>query len=138
MLKKLLESQETYIQELESKNKDFKEHLLTLSSGNANQSLIIDQFKHIDLEFMKQPGVSAAEKLQHIQDLCPPSSVLFQGLIQIKSQISMEMQLMKEEFSYKENLLKKSQESLRKEKQQQIEEFEQIDFQLRNQIRNME
>lgn len=76
MLKKLLESQESYIQELEAKNKQFKEQIQEISQSSASR---LDKEKEesakardpvaalgIDVQMLDRPEVSSADKISHL------------------------------------------------------------------------
>ena len=105
MLKKLLEQQETYIVELERKNRELKESSAMGSShgsrglsatmgSNNNQVLPVT----LDLEAMKRPNMSSLDKLQTLIDQLLQSQPgltnthpLMQALLGVRSQIHTEV-----------------------------------------------
>eukprot|EP00347_Sterkiella_histriomuscorum_P000932 403373973 len=145
MLKKLLESQESYIQELELKNREFKDQINAITSKDSQASSQYSKNQDvglqlgIDLQYLEQPEVSSTDKLQYLQDkLQQISPILFQSLTQLKIQFSLEQQLLKESFKYKETLSKQGNQMIKRDRQEMQEEFEVVESQFRQQVKALE
>ncbi|CDW86615.1 UNKNOWN [Stylonychia lemnae] len=145
MLKKLLESQETYIQELEIKNKDLKDQIVILTNSNLGGNKMnfdhSDPFQgaNIDLNYLERPEFSSLDKSQYLMDkVSPISGIIYQSLTQLKISISLEQQLLREEFKYKDNVSRQGNQMMKRERQELQEEFESIENQYRLQIKGLE
>jgi len=120
MLKKLLEQQETYIQELERKNRELKDRQVSPASqtsvgGRPNGPAPMPL---LDIELIKRPSISVADKLHYVVDhmqqqngAFTASHPLVQALIVVKNLVQTEAQQARDDLELRDTQLRQIQET---------------------------